>query len=584
MKKLSTILLVTIFAAANIVSVSVRATGDENSASVVSNSNYYMASVIESVIEINGPAAICSNQQGVHYRIDSVPGAISYQWSVPIGATIVSGQGTIAIIVNFGSVMGDVCVTSFDGSVTSSPSCVTTQPAVTPPVMPGFIAGPYSSVCPGHIIEYTCSNDLNASTYTWDFPNCTILSGQGTNQVKVLVGPNFTWAYFRVSASNCRGTSPQKVIAVYSAPGYPGWIMGPQVGACAGSTYTYWITPVQGATSYTWFAPAGAVITSPVLSGNPLTTSVAAVQITMPAGFVEGSIYVCSNSGCNSSLKRKLNIRSVPAYPNWIKGPSYGLCHGNSIVYVEDSVPGATSYTWSIVPSDFTTIHNNGNDSITVDFAPGFTYAHLYVTANNGCGSSFARSLVLNAAPRAPQTLRGPIGACNSNPIFSIAYYETDSVYGTDYYRWVVPAGANIVSGQGTTKMTVDFLGASNGNVAVKAENNCGASSYDTVYVIVNGCRMSSGVISSEQNTSIDFKAYPNPAHEKLKVSFQSSVNEKYSVKLFDITGRLVISEHSETIDGMNGKEFDLSGFAPGMYTLTLEKGEAVERMKVVIE
>lgn len=59
---------------------------------------------------IYGPQTICSNQQSVNYSTDLVPGATSYVWSKPGKATIISGQGTPAIVVSFGNQGGNVQV------------------------------------------------------------------------------------------------------------------------------------------------------------------------------------------------------------------------------------------------------------------------------------------------------------------------------------------------------------------------------------------------------------------------------------------------------------------------------------------
>ncbi|MBK7965345.1 MAG: putative metal-binding motif-containing protein [Bacteroidetes bacterium] len=52
---------------------------------------------------INGLTNVCPGQSGVQYDVATVTGATNYTWSVPGGATIVSGQGTKTIIVNFGA-------------------------------------------------------------------------------------------------------------------------------------------------------------------------------------------------------------------------------------------------------------------------------------------------------------------------------------------------------------------------------------------------------------------------------------------------------------------------------------------------
>lgn len=532
---------------------------------------------------ITGPTAVCANQTGVAYAVAALPGSVTYDWTLPIGASIVSGAGTASIVVDFGSDFGDICVTADDGSGASSPSCITTIAAAGRPNSPDSIVGPVYSVCPGQVVTYSVlTPDPNAASYDWIVPpTMTILSGQGTATITVEAGPAFSWGYLRVSASNCRGTTGQKVITVFNAPTKPGAISGPPTGACPNGTYTYSIQAVPGATSYTWFAPAGCVIASPVTSGNPLTTSVTSVDITFPAGFVNGSIYVQSNSGCNSSERRELKIRSVPVKPGGIRGPLFGVCDMTSVMYYVDSVPGAESYTWTFTPGTFTTINGNGNDTIYVDFATGFTQATLCVTANNSCGSSVARCGVVFARPQTPRFIDGPTGACNSNPATSIAYYEVQPMFGANGYDWSVPPGANITLGQGTTRITVDFLGASTGNVSVRAFNDCGISPARTLEVIVNPCRTA----GSESNTEfLELIAFPNPAKNSIQIAFQSTVAQDYGLKVVDITGRDVMSLNRSSSIGSNRELLDLTGMSPGIYLICLNSAGSQEKIRVIVE
>lgn len=72
---------------------------------------------------VSGPTILCQGQAGVVYSITPVSGA-TYNWTVPTGATIVSGQGTASITVNFGSSGGQVCVTVNAPCVQPTPSCL----------------------------------------------------------------------------------------------------------------------------------------------------------------------------------------------------------------------------------------------------------------------------------------------------------------------------------------------------------------------------------------------------------------------------------------------------------------------------
>lgn len=59
---------------------------------------------------IFGSDTVNCNSSGNGYSIAEVNGATSYNWTVPIDATIISGQGTTSIIVTFGIYYGNVSV------------------------------------------------------------------------------------------------------------------------------------------------------------------------------------------------------------------------------------------------------------------------------------------------------------------------------------------------------------------------------------------------------------------------------------------------------------------------------------------
>ena len=50
---------------------------------------------------ITGPSSVCKGEQGLLYTVPVITNATTYLWTLPAGATIVSGSGTDTIIVNF---------------------------------------------------------------------------------------------------------------------------------------------------------------------------------------------------------------------------------------------------------------------------------------------------------------------------------------------------------------------------------------------------------------------------------------------------------------------------------------------------
>ena len=133
---------------------------------------------------INGNATVCPGSTQT-YQVNGVDSATSFTWTVPPGATIVSGQGDSIITVTMGTTSGQVCVTPGNPCTNAAQICFTVN--VNPPITGGVILGD-SSVCSGITQTYTLSNIQNATNFTWTVPaGCTIISGQGDTSITVLM-------------------------------------------------------------------------------------------------------------------------------------------------------------------------------------------------------------------------------------------------------------------------------------------------------------------------------------------------------------------------------------------------------------
>lgn len=73
---------------------------------------------------ITGESNLCAGQSGEVYSVPNIPG-VTFTWTVPPGSSIVSGQGTNSIVVNFGTTNGQICVTAAGGCVNPGPVCFT---------------------------------------------------------------------------------------------------------------------------------------------------------------------------------------------------------------------------------------------------------------------------------------------------------------------------------------------------------------------------------------------------------------------------------------------------------------------------
>ena len=108
---------------------------------------------------VSGATIVCAGANGIIFHLSPVPGAFSYHWTVPPGASIQSGQGDTLIVVDFGnSSSGNIQVQSFNGcnfsdSTISLP--ITVLPTSTPAVT--LLATPGTLVCPATVVSFIAS-------------------------------------------------------------------------------------------------------------------------------------------------------------------------------------------------------------------------------------------------------------------------------------------------------------------------------------------------------------------------------------------------------------------------------------------
>jgi hypothetical protein len=171
------------------------------------------------VTSIAGSDSVGYNSTGVVYSVPNNPGS-TYAWTVPTGATIVSGNGTNSIVVDFGPSGGtgavSVVETNSYGSATSTKN-IQTGPA---PVV-SSVTGP-SNVTPGQTYAYSVTPDPNPNTtYNWSVPQgATIVSGQGTPNITVSFPPGTSTGNVSVTESNGFGTaSSNKTVSSVTAIG-----------------------------------------------------------------------------------------------------------------------------------------------------------------------------------------------------------------------------------------------------------------------------------------------------------------------------------------------------------------------------
>lgn len=423
---------------------------------------------------IYGPANVCRGSTGNTYSINPIPGATSYEWSLPNGATGTST--TNVILVNFSSsfTIGDIEVKAMNQCGESDNAALTLNytTSTVKPVTPGAISGIAAGVCESGSRIYSVANVPNATKYIWTAPlGVSIVNGQGLNQIEVEFEAGFISGVLKVQAANCSGTSAAKSLTLTRTTAVPSAITGLTKGVCPGSTQVYSCPEVIGAAYYNWNIPSGAVI-----ENGEGTNS---ITVTFPNPFVSGKITVSSGTDCYTSGLRTISLISLASVPAIITGPTKEVCGGSTQNYsCPVSTTGATFYNWT-VPTDAIITNGQGTNSISVLFPGTFTSGNVTVAAGNDCGQSKAKSILVRSVPAAPASISGStLGVCAGS---TQTYSCPASTTGGTSFNWTVPAGSTIIEGEGTNQITVTLPNPfTTGTISVAAVNGCGQSTLKT--------------------------------------------------------------------------------------------------------
>ncbi len=164
------------------------------------------------------PAEIIGQTDGVcgltsvSYSITEIYGATSYSWTVPEGASIISGTGTHSITVSFSSsfLSGNICANATSSCGTSENICILVSGS---PSLPVEILGPETVCTKEENVQYSIAPVYNADSYTWTVPQqASIVSGQGTTSIVVDFGNKS--GSITVLAGNLCGNSDSQSLTI----------------------------------------------------------------------------------------------------------------------------------------------------------------------------------------------------------------------------------------------------------------------------------------------------------------------------------------------------------------------------------
>jgi hypothetical protein len=476
-------------------------------------------------------------------------------------------------------------------------------------------------------LTLTATASATASSYSWELPaGVNQVSGGNSNVITINfadVAPGVTSFYLGAKAVNGIGSSVTansalvpatsstakllKVTATVPAAPTTLAMTNAAIGATAllnaglylGTSTPLTLTAAAStlATSYSWELPAGA---TQLTGGNTRIITVSLAGVTPGTTTLYFGVKAVNGVGSSvtsnatavpatSSTAKLLKItNTVPAAVTTVTGTITAISCGTTYGYTMTASPLASSYVitgpvGSVVtsasnPTNETNVLSTSNLAFSVVY-PGnlatLAAKTVVISSVNGFGASTTNKTLTVA----PATLLA-VGTIGGGSTFSRTIQKTISipaVVGATNYTWTVVNGAEIISGQGTTSIVVNFSAvpsASTTNVvSVFATSNCGVNT-PTKSITLTAVLPRIMEDLDTNNGEVAFSnasVYPNPASYEMNIDIDASNVGDVQMSIYTINGIMVTK--SKTIqlnEGRNTINENISNLSNGIYIVRL--------------
>lgn len=476
---------------------------------------------------ISGSTTVCQAENAVAYTIPSIGNALSYQWTLPNGATGTSTTNQITIDYSTSAESGQLTVvgTNACGNGVAASAIITVNPL---PDAADTISGTWVVCQAENAVSYSIPLVANASDYVWTLPN----GATGTNTTNNIVldySASAVSGQLTVVPTNAcgNGVAASAAITVNPLPDAADSISGTWVVCVQQNAVSYSIPLIANASAYVWTLPNGA-------TGTSTTDS---ILVDFSALATTGAIQVSGINGCGQGIEAVDTIE-VFTLPIAFAGNDTTICEGAFIVL---EATGGTSYLW-----------NNGAAQ-GVSFSPDSTQTYIVSVSNGTCQSADSITISVSATP--------------ATPTIAVAgqAYSSSAGIGNQWYNdlGIIPGATN-----------QQFTPVSTGNyfVIVTDSLGCISDTSNSLYFT------EVGISDFSWNDAIT--VYPNPAEKDVTILVNEGKQASYKLSMVNTLGQILYTDHIASAY----KTIHLAGYAAGIYTLVFELNGSCYTRKLILK
>ncbi len=477
--------------------------------------------------------------------------ASSWLWSFEGGTPATSTDQNPTVTYNNSGIF-DVTLEVFAGSASNTHYVANMITVSEIPAQPPTPTGPINA-CGYNSYTYTTYSIPWADTYSWEIlpSDAGTISGSDTSAI-FEAADDWTGAYtIKVQASNTCGTGiwSSELSCILNTGAEPFFVEGGG-GYCEGGQGLE-VTLAGSETGVDYELFLDDVSTGTIIAGTGNSLSFG-YQTDEGVYSAIGYLVDCSTTMFGEAY---IYLIYFPVSGSQPSGPDE-VCSNDTTDYQTDPIPEADDIIWTLNPMEAGEIIGTG-ENISVEWATDFSgLAYLSVYGTNSCGDGpSSEDLEINVAPLPEPEVVGEILVCKDHENI---YFTSDNPGNT--YSWETEGG-DITSGAGTSEITILWTTVGTGTVIVTetSAETCEGTS-ETLQVTIDDCTGIGEILAD------GISIYPNPAKDKINISFETSEMLVYDISIINQFGQIIYTAQGNH----NGKKvftlIDITSMPTGLY------------------
>ena len=274
-----------------------------------------------------------------------------------------------------------------------------------------------------------------------------------------------------------------------------------------------------------------------------------------------------NNCGNGSTQGLEVLVSIEPQVIPEINGEG-AVCQNSLNVYSVQDIPG-TEFLWELTGGLVKA--GQGTSEVSIEWI-GLGSQSLKVTPINPCGNGIqvVKSILVQNIPEQPSEISGP-----EMVAFTEEEYQVTTVPNVNFQWSLSENSGRIISGQGTSKITVLWENEGNHDLTVTPMNSCDSGASRTLQVNVNIITS----IDQEEKPNFEITVFPNPSQGDILLK-TSGISEIREINIVNALGQNL----NRMVPSFGSFDFRFQNLPKGFHTIVIRTRDNEYYRKIIVQ